>query len=118
MENVAGSAGSSSKGDKSIILAVALPLLFALILLGLGVGLILYKQRRREDPVVTTRGRFSGHNNKNDNNNQSHHEDFELPLLDLLTLVNATDNFSIANNIGERYLCFVYSTVILHCQGN
>jgi len=31
--------------------------LFALILLGLGVGLILYKRRRREDPVVTTRGK-------------------------------------------------------------
>ncbi|KAK6785523.1 hypothetical protein RDI58_018978 [Solanum bulbocastanum] len=107
-----GSAGSSSKGNKSVILAVALPLLFALILLSLGVGLILYKRRKREDPVVTTRGRFSGHNNKNDNRNQSHHEDFELPLLDFLTLINATDNFSIANKIGEGGFGQVYKGVL------
>jgi len=58
--------------------------------------------------VVQIAGRFSGHNNKNDNSNQSHHEDFELPLLDLLTLINATDNFSIANKIGEGGFGLVY----------
>ncbi|MCD7459418.1 hypothetical protein HAX54_040875, partial [Datura stramonium] len=96
-----GYAGSSSKGKKNVILAVALPLLFALILLGLGVGLILYKHRRREDPVVTTRGRLGGHSNKNDNSNQSCPEDFELSLFDLSTITNATDNFSFVNKIGE-----------------
>ncbi|MCD7462302.1 hypothetical protein HAX54_048210 [Datura stramonium] len=81
-----------------------------IILLGLGVGLILYK-RRGEDPVVTTKGRLAGHNNKNDNSNQSHHEDFELPLLDLLSLTKATDNF-VANKIGEGGFGQVYKECI------
>ncbi|XP_009617832.1 G-type lectin S-receptor-like serine/threonine-protein kinase At4g27290 isoform X1 [Nicotiana tomentosiformis] len=94
-----GSAGS--KGKKAVILAVALPLLVALILLGLGVGLILYKRKRREDPVLTTKRRLGGHSNKNDDSNQNHHEDFELPLFDLFTLTKATNNFSFENKIGE-----------------
>nr|XP_016465025.1 PREDICTED: G-type lectin S-receptor-like serine/threonine-protein kinase At4g27290 isoform X1 [Nicotiana tabacum] len=107
--DVAGSAGS--KGKKAVILAVALPLLVALILLGLGVGLILYK-RRREDPVITTKGTLSGHSNKNDNSNQSHSEDFELPLFDLFTLTKATDNFSFVNKIGEGGFGQVYKGVL------
>ncbi|PHU13120.1 hypothetical protein BC332_20050 [Capsicum chinense] len=101
-----GSAGS--KGKKTIILAIALPLLVALILLGLGVSLILYKQKRREDPVIEITGKLGGHSNNNDNSNQSRHEDFELPVFDLLTLTNATDNFSFANKIGEGGFGQVY----------
>ncbi|XP_060191125.1 G-type lectin S-receptor-like serine/threonine-protein kinase At4g27290 isoform X1 [Lycium barbarum] len=110
MGNVAGSAGS--KGKKTLILAIALPLLVALVLLGLGVGLILYTQKRREDPVLKTTGRLDGHSNKNDNSNQSHREDFELPLFDLFTITKATDNFSFANKIGEGGFGQVYKGVI------
>ncbi|PHT77181.1 G-type lectin S-receptor-like serine/threonine-protein kinase [Capsicum annuum] len=105
-----GSAGS--KGKKTIILAIALPLLVALILLGLGVSLILYKQKRREDPVIEITGKLGGHRNNNDNSNQSRHEDFELPVFDLLTLTNATDNFSFANKIGEGGFGQVYKGVL------
>ncbi|KAM3396144.1 G-type lectin S-receptor-like serine/threonine-protein kinase [Capsicum galapagoense] len=105
-----GSAGS--KGKKTIILAIALPLLVALILLGLGVSLILYKQKRREDPVIEITGKLGGHSNNNDNSNQSRHEDFELPVFDLLTLTNATDNFSFANKIGEGGFGQVYKGVL------
>ncbi|XP_060191128.1 G-type lectin S-receptor-like serine/threonine-protein kinase At4g27290 [Lycium barbarum] len=106
------SAGSNSKGKKTIILAIALPLLFALILLGLGLCLILYKRKRRGNPVPTTMGRLGGRNNNNDNSNQSHHEDFELPLLNLFTLTNATDNFSSASKIGEGGFGQVYKGVL------
>ncbi|CAN4102815.1 unnamed protein product [Withania somnifera] len=85
-----GSAGS--KGKRSVILEIALPLLVGLILLGLG--------------------RLYDHRNKNDQSNQSHHEDFELPLFDLLTLTNATDNFSFANRIGEGGFGQVYKGVL------
>uniref|UniRef100_M1BP22 Receptor-like serine/threonine-protein kinase n=1 Tax=Solanum tuberosum TaxID=4113 RepID=M1BP22_SOLTU len=105
-----GSAGS--KGKIAFILAIALPLLVALILLGLGVGLILCKRKRRKDPVVTTTGRLGGHSNKNDNSNQIHEENFELPLFDLLTLTNATNNFSFANKIGEGGFGQVYKGVL------
>ncbi|KAM3302399.1 G-type lectin S-receptor-like serine/threonine-protein kinase [Capsicum chacoense] len=105
-----GSAGS--KGKKTIILAIALPLLVALILLGLGVSLILYTQKRREDPVIEITGKLGGHSNNNDNSNQSRHEDFELPVFDLLTLTNATDNFSFANKIGEGGFGQVYKGVL------
>lgn len=64
--------------------------------------------------VVRIAGRLGGLNNKNDNNNQSHHEDFELPLLDLLTLTNATDNFSFANKIGEGGFGQVYKVVTFY----
>nr|XP_009761498.1 PREDICTED: G-type lectin S-receptor-like serine/threonine-protein kinase At4g27290 [Nicotiana sylvestris] len=101
----------NGNGKKAVILAVALPLLVASILLGLGVGLILYK-RRREDPVITTKGRLDGHSNKNDNSNQSHSEDFELPLFDLFTLTKATDNFSFENKIGEGGFGQVYKGVL------
>ncbi|XP_059306591.1 G-type lectin S-receptor-like serine/threonine-protein kinase At4g27290 [Lycium ferocissimum] len=110
MGNVAGSAGS--KGKKAVILAVALPLLVALVLLGLVVGLILYTRKRREDPMVTTTERLGGHSNKNDSSNQIHHEDFELPLFDLFTITKATDDFSFANKIGEGGFGQVYKGVL------
>ncbi|XP_016460247.1 G-type lectin S-receptor-like serine/threonine-protein kinase At4g27290 [Nicotiana tabacum] len=105
-----GSAGS--KGKKAVVLAVLLPLLVALILLGLGVGLILYKRKRREDLVLTTKRRLGGHSNKNDDSNQNHHEDFELPLFDLFILTKATDNFSFENKIGEGGFGQVYKGVL------
>ncbi|GER43008.1 receptor kinase 3 [Striga asiatica] len=46
----------------------------------------------------------SGHgelNNVNSHYDQIHDKDFELPLFDLCTLVEATDNFSITNKLGE-----------------
>ncbi|KAK6785517.1 hypothetical protein RDI58_018972 [Solanum bulbocastanum] len=103
---------AGSKGKTTVILAIALPLLVALILLGLGVGLILCKRKRREDPVLTTTGRLGGHSNKNDNSNQIHQENFELPLFDLLTLTNATNNFSFADKIGEGGFGQVYKGVL------
>ncbi|XP_069143660.1 G-type lectin S-receptor-like serine/threonine-protein kinase At4g27290 isoform X1 [Solanum lycopersicum] len=111
-----GSAGSTRK--ITVILAIALPLLVALILLALGLGLILCKRKRRENPVLTTTGILGGHSNKNDNSNQIHQENFELPLFDLLTLTNATNNFSLANKIGEGGFGQVYKVeTFLRPQG-
>lgn len=36
-----------------------------------------------------------------DESNQGRTDDMDLPLFDLATIVNATDNFSIDNKLGE-----------------
>lgn len=53
-----------------------------------------------------------GHTSKKSDSNERHHEDFELPLFDLSTLIKATDNFSNQNKIGQGGFGKVYKVKI------
>ncbi|THG06487.1 hypothetical protein TEA_011814 [Camellia sinensis var. sinensis] len=50
---------------------------------------------------------------QNYSNSESQKEDFQLPLFDFATIVNATDNFSINNKLGEGGFGLVYKVVRL-----
>ncbi|KAJ8534467.1 hypothetical protein K7X08_016195 [Anisodus acutangulus] len=101
--------GSSRK--KSVILAIALPLLVTMVLLVVGVCLIFHRQKKRAETMLIEKGRLDDNINK-DNNIQSYHEDFELPLFDLSTIKKATNNFSLENKIGAGGFGKVYKGVL------
>ncbi|KAK4344537.1 hypothetical protein RND71_034713 [Anisodus tanguticus] len=107
--NFAGSNDGSSR-KKSVILAIALPLV-AMVLLVVGVCLIFHRQKKIAETMLIEKGRLDDNINK-DNNIQSHHEDFELPLFDLSTIKKATNNFSLENKIGAGGFGKVYKGVL------
>ena len=45
---------------------------------------------------------------QNDSNSEGWNEDMELPIFDLITISNATDNFAINNKLGEGGFGSVY----------
>ena len=45
---------------------------------------------------------------QNDSNNEGWNEDMELPIFDLITISNGTDNFAINNKLGEGGFGSVY----------
>ena len=45
---------------------------------------------------------------QNDSNNEGWNEDMELPIFNLITISNATDNFAINNKLGEGGFGSVY----------
>uniref|UniRef100_A0A2N9IUZ4 Receptor-like serine/threonine-protein kinase n=1 Tax=Fagus sylvatica TaxID=28930 RepID=A0A2N9IUZ4_FAGSY len=51
-----------------------------------------------------------------DNNNEGRKEDMELPIFDLATIANATDNFSSSNKLGEGGFGSVYKGTLLGGQ--
>ncbi|KAG8658092.1 G-type lectin S-receptor-like serine/threonine-protein kinase At4g27290 isoform X3 [Manihot esculenta] len=58
------------------------------------ISFAIYK-RKTKSPEQTA------NNTHNNQNNNYQNEDFELPLFELSTIVNSTDNFSVNNKIGE-----------------
>lgn len=54
-------------------------------------------------------------NIKMDYNSGSCIEEFEIPLFDLSTIVNATDNFSVSRKIGEGGFGPVYKVGVSLC---
>ncbi|XP_019071693.1 G-type lectin S-receptor-like serine/threonine-protein kinase At4g27290 isoform X1 [Solanum lycopersicum] len=101
--------GSSRK--KSIILAIALPLSIAAILLMVGVCLILRRQKKRAETMLIEKRKLDDSNNK-DKNNQIRREALELPLVDLSTIMKATNNFSLENKIGAGGFGKVFKGVL------
>lgn len=101
--------GSSRK--KSVILAIALPLSIATVLLVVGVCLILRRQKKRAETMLIEKGKLDDNNNK-DKNNQIRREALELPLFDLSTIMEATDNFSLENKIGAGGFGKVFKGVL------
>ncbi|XP_015384820.1 G-type lectin S-receptor-like serine/threonine-protein kinase At4g27290 isoform X1 [Citrus sinensis] len=51
--------------------------------------------------IRISRGNIAGNNRRTDQENEDQNEDLELPLFELATIANATDNFSINNKLGE-----------------
>ncbi|XP_016471342.1 G-type lectin S-receptor-like serine/threonine-protein kinase At4g27290 isoform X1 [Nicotiana tabacum] len=106
------SSNDGSNRKKTVILAIVLPSLVVMVLLAVGACLILRsRQKRREETVHIEKGRL-GHTSKKSDSNERHHEDFELPLFDLSTLIKATDNFSNQNKIGQGGFGKVYKGVL------
>ncbi|KAJ9182779.1 hypothetical protein P3X46_006734 [Hevea brasiliensis] len=58
----------------------------------------------------------TANNTQNNQNNDYHNEDFELPLFELSTIVNSTNNFSINNKIGEGGFGPVYLGTLIDGQ--
>ncbi|KAF5191944.1 G-type lectin S-receptor-like serine/threonine-protein kinase RKS1 [Thalictrum thalictroides] len=72
---------ANSKTKKRVIIIVVFALVAGMIVLGLGIWYLLKKRSLK-----------GGHTEK---------EDLELPLFDLVTLTNATKNFSEEDKLGE-----------------
>ncbi|KAL9444282.1 hypothetical protein AB3S75_017463, partial [Citrus x aurantiifolia] len=51
--------------------------------------------------IRISRGNIAGNNRRTDQENEDQNEDLELPLFELATIANATDNFSINKKLGE-----------------
>ncbi|KAF2310118.1 hypothetical protein GH714_006598 [Hevea brasiliensis] len=83
-------------------------------ILGTGVlvlGWILYMRKRRiklREKMRSVIGR--------DSNDQSRNEDLELPIIDLITIMKATENFSSENKLGEGGFGPVYKGIFLDGQ--
>ncbi|KAF2285911.1 hypothetical protein GH714_008907 [Hevea brasiliensis] len=83
-------------------------------ILGTGVlvlGWILYMRKRRiklREKMRSVIGR--------DYNDQSRNEDLELPIIDLITIMKTTDNFSSENKLGEGGFGPVYKGIFLDGQ--
>ncbi|XP_015158719.1 G-type lectin S-receptor-like serine/threonine-protein kinase At4g27290 [Solanum tuberosum] len=101
--------GSNRK--KSVILAIALPLSITMVLLVVGVCLILRRQKKRAETMLVEKRKLDDNNNK-DKNNQIRREALELPLFDLSTIMEATDNFSLENKIGAGGFGKVFKGVL------
>ncbi|XP_060200260.1 G-type lectin S-receptor-like serine/threonine-protein kinase At4g27290 isoform X2 [Lycium barbarum] len=105
------STNDGSNRNKSVILAIALPLLVATALLVVGVCLILRRQKKKAETALIKKGILDENNGK-DNHSQILGEAFELPLFDLSAIMKATDNFSPQNKIGAGGFGKVYKGVL------
>ncbi|KAK9268594.1 hypothetical protein L1049_000349 [Liquidambar formosana] len=93
-----------SNGKKRVWIIVGS--VFAVMLL-LGLGLTLYIRKKKQKRKLSGQGK-KGQNPEKDYTT----EDLELPLFDLATIANATNNFSINNKIGEGGFGPVYKGVL------
>ncbi|XP_050217230.1 G-type lectin S-receptor-like serine/threonine-protein kinase At4g27290 [Mercurialis annua] len=84
------------------------------ILLGIGVlslGLVLYIRRTKQKSQAKMRSIT-----EKNCNIQSRNEDLDLPLIDLMTIMKVTDNFSNKNKLGEGGFGPVYKGVLVDGQ--
>ncbi|CAL5405723.1 unnamed protein product [Camellia sinensis] len=89
--------GSNGKRREKII--VSLTVTTGMLLLCLSLFLYVWKKKKHKQ---LKRKVIMGYISKqNYSNSESQKEDFQLPLFDFATIVNATDNFSINNKLGE-----------------
>ncbi|KAG5597725.1 hypothetical protein H5410_038957 [Solanum commersonii] len=91
-----------SDGKKGRLLFWILPLSVGLILVFL--SLLIYHRRRKKDLELKNKGRTGCGGNCA--------EEFEIPLFDLSTIANATNNFSIDRQIGEGGYGPVYKGIL------
>ncbi|RVW25581.1 G-type lectin S-receptor-like serine/threonine-protein kinase SD1-1 [Vitis vinifera] len=85
---------SSSTGKKQRRVIVCSVSIMGVILLGLSLTwyVLKKKKQKRNGELV---------HNSEENTNEEEKKDLELPLFDLATILNATNNFSIENKLGE-----------------
>uniref|UniRef100_A0A5B7BIU9 Receptor-like serine/threonine-protein kinase n=1 Tax=Davidia involucrata TaxID=16924 RepID=A0A5B7BIU9_DAVIN len=102
---------AGSKGKKTEIIIVSLAITAGTLLLGLSLTLYVRKKKKKKNAHMNREGRM-GHIPEQGDTNESRKEDLELPLFDLTTIVNATDNFSINNKLGEGGFGLVYKGML------
>ncbi|XP_073028999.1 G-type lectin S-receptor-like serine/threonine-protein kinase At4g27290 [Primulina eburnea] len=96
----------NSKGMKHKLMVI-LALVGGMILLGL--SLMLYFKKRKKTNQLAGRARSVSLTNKKD---ECHDRELELPMFDLNSLTEATDNFSLRNKIGEGGFGPVYKGLL------
>ncbi|KAL2245387.1 UNVERIFIED_CONTAM: G-type lectin S-receptor-like serine/threonine-protein kinase [Sesamum indicum] len=80
-----------SKAKKRKTLIAVLTSTAGIVLLGLSLILFIWKRKKNHQNL----------RNEGGGPEESHKEDLELPMFDLLTVTRATNNFSISNKLGE-----------------
>ncbi|CAL5402886.1 unnamed protein product [Camellia sinensis] len=96
----------SSNGKRREKIVVILTVTTGMLLLCLILFLYVWKNRKHKQ---LKRKVIMGYiSEQNYTNSESQKEDFQLPFFDFATIVNATDNFSINNKLGEGGFGSVY----------
>ncbi|KAL6314057.1 hypothetical protein AAG906_011792 [Vitis piasezkii] len=100
---------SSSTGKKRRWVIVCSVSIMGVILLGLSLTwyVLKKKKQKRNGELV---------HNSEENTNEEEKKDLELPLFDLATILNATNNFSIENKLGEGGFGPVYKGLLQQGQ--
>ncbi|KAA8519925.1 hypothetical protein F0562_014165 [Nyssa sinensis] len=93
--------GSNSNGKRTAVIA-SVSVISGVIILGLISCYVIWKRTARR------RGAARLDNPSQDNNQSIEDEELELPLIDLVTISTATNNFSFTNKIGEGGFGSVY----------
>lgn len=70
-------------------------IMFVLIMIILGASIYRNRRKKLETPVMNQVFSFKNHTDSNEN------EDIDIPIFDLSTIANATNNFSIDNKLGQ-----------------
>ncbi|KAI8010189.1 Pentatricopeptide repeat-containing protein [Camellia lanceoleosa] len=99
------SVGSNGKRRERIIVGLTLTIGMLLICLSLALYVWRKKHRQRKRKGVVRQ-------RSNIDTNESQKEDLQLPLFDLGAIVNATDNFSENNKLGEGGFGSVYKVTL------
>ncbi|GAY53027.1 hypothetical protein CUMW_146300 [Citrus unshiu] len=95
-----------AKGEprtKIVVIVISTAALSAVVIAG---GYLVHKRRRN----------IVGNNRRTDQENEDQNEDLELPLFELATIANATDNFSINKKLGEGGFGPVYKGTLADGQ--
>ncbi|WKA12312.1 hypothetical protein VitviT2T_029710 [Vitis vinifera] len=104
------SINSSSKKKKKQVIIISISIT-GIVLLSLVLTLYVLKKRKKQPK----RKAYMEHNSKGGENNEGQ-EHLELPLFDLDTLLNATNNFSSDNKLGEGGFGPVYKGILQEGQ--
>ncbi|THG20529.1 hypothetical protein TEA_027986 [Camellia sinensis var. sinensis] len=96
--------------NKRTIIILSLALFFGLLLIGLSLAFYV-RQKKKKYSHLNREGRME-HNSEQTYPNKSQKEDLELPLFDLATIVDSTNNFSIDNKIGQGGFGTVYKGML------
>ncbi|KAM0952368.1 putative protein kinase RLK-Pelle-DLSV family [Dioscorea sansibarensis] len=94
-----GSTSNGSHNGRASTVAIVVPVALGTLIISL-IGCCLWRRRRKRIRTVAGRGTasFGGLHNMDEH---SRKEEVDLPLFDLATIVDATDDFSMENKLGE-----------------
>ncbi|XP_059661595.1 G-type lectin S-receptor-like serine/threonine-protein kinase At4g27290 [Cornus florida] len=99
---------SNRKIRKKVIAILAL--LAGVLVVGLTLAFYVWKKKHQEQKL--NRGESLDRGLEQCHTNESHKEDLELPMFDLSTIADATNNFSINNKLGEGGFGPVYKGML------
>ncbi|KAA8523791.1 hypothetical protein F0562_010214 [Nyssa sinensis] len=103
---------AGSKGKKAEIIILSLAISIGTLLLALGLILYIRKKKKKKNAQMTKREERMGHTTEQGYTNESRKEDMDLPLFNLITIANATNNFSINKKLGEGGFGPVYKGML------